>query len=457
MWIETQEVKETVMKHSLYVKQYGDEIQKYQVVHLDTFRGFSEISPGNGAGLPGVADIYRRFLVPACPWLFPDMILFQSPAPAVKKTQDLPFVGSVQDTLVHARQILSGNLVCRNGKVHGVTEAAQALWQHLQETGMAYVIRGKRPGLTVIPVGTEMGYLSAHASEGSLLCNASFFIMNPFDCASPYDHIGQPFGLMIQDGIVRRPPLYDRPVLLVDNQGKVQVTRTRLRRISIGTYTFTEGADCIFHMRPNVFRTPAVSGQDLVLIGDRVAAVHAGGKTIVPASGLVVQTQKAVPMEPGMHVVYRDWENVQFGIQGGCSAVQSGIPTDSMDAAFFHPGIVMGPRRAYPPTLYSRKFTQARAARMVIGCDRHAQPMLIWAEGAPKVGYVPGQHSRGATLQETNETCAFLGMRDGIHIDGGGSAQILLSSQRHLQLADRHADGTEMERAIPSGLRYCAH
>jgi exopolysaccharide biosynthesis protein len=45
------------------------------------------------------------------------------------------------------------------------------------------------------------------------------------------------------------------------------------------------------------------------------------------------------------------------------------------------------------------------------------------------------------------------GMFNGIHLDGGGSAQILMNGKRSLHLSDRDAQtGKEIERAVPMAL-----
>ena len=78
--------------------------------------------------------------------------------------------------------------------------------------------------------------------------------------------------------------------------------------------------------------------------------------------------------------------------------------------------------------------------------------MLLWAEGAAKIGHQKGVDSQGASLWELEDICGDLGMVSGVNLDGGGSAQILLQGQRHLRISDRNPDGTQAERLIPMGL-----
>ena len=79
--------------------------------------------------------------------------------------------------------------------------------------------------------------------------------------------------------------------------------------------------------------------------------------------------------------------------------------------------------------------------------------MLLWAEGAAKFGYVPGNGSCGASLREMADICADVGMYNAVNLDGGGSAQILLNNRRSLMISDRNAsDHTEAERPVPLAL-----
>ncbi|MCF0136544.1 MAG: phosphodiester glycosidase family protein, partial [Lachnospiraceae bacterium] len=78
---------------------------------------------------------------------------------------------------------------------------------------------------------------------------------------------------------------------------------------------------------------------------------------------------------------------------------------------------------------------------------------ILWAEGAGKLSYTPGQDSCGASLQEMIRLCAESGMHNAVNMDGGGSAQILLESKRALKISDRKTeDNSEAERGVPIGL-----
>ena len=64
-----------------------------------------------------------------------------------------------------------------------------------------------------------------------------------------------------------------------------------------------------------------------------------------------------------------------------------------------------------------------------------------------------GKEGEGASLKEAAEIAEDIGMMNAIHLDGGGSAQILRKGKRSLKLSDRDAVSyAEAERAIPVGI-----
>jgi hypothetical protein len=103
----------------------------------------------------------------------------------------------------------------------------------------------------------------------------------------------------------------------------------------------------------------------------------------------------------------------------------------------------------FPATCYPLDFKKARAARIGLGIYKET-PILIWAEGAGKLGHIKGEESCGVSLLEFGNFCNSFGISDFVNLDGGGSAQILLNNKRALKIADRENDAiTEIERPLP--------
>lgn len=444
-----------VMQSEIRTFSYPDGcFQRVQLVRWDDWSklDFLKLSYSERA-LDCFANIYRNFLVPAAPWLFGQMIMFHIPADLnVEFPWETGKYGTVGDRLTAAAAALKEGVSVVGGKPVFKDLKVKPFWEQLEERDSIRIISGKLPVTTVIPVGDAPGYMSETEVSAAMKVNASFFIMDRFDCATIYDHVGTPFGLCVKDGEVKNPPLYGREALLVKKNGSVQVDAVDVRNleIEVGGETYIHGKNARIYTRPARMRTPVGKGKKLVIIGCRVAAV-CEGSAAVPASGFVLCPLGNCDVKAGDAVVYRGMEDVRFGMQVGNSIVRNGIKTEKFHSRFYN--IRHLEPVPYPPSLYPMDFDHARAARIALGADAEGKPMLLWAEGAAKFGYVPGQGSCGASLKEMADICSELGMVNAVNLDGGGSAQILLDNRRTLQISDRNrTDYSEAERPVPLGL-----
>ena len=430
-----------------FPREHG-EIQRVQIVRLEDWEQLDFLRPApSDRAFDCFCRIYRQYLIPAAPWVFGNLVMFRLP-----RDLELPASLSrenVADPLAAAAMALRRGVAVFGEKVFFRNEELKRFWHTLRDRDCIRIVRGRLPITTIIPVGSEAGFLTE--SEGKLKVNSSFFIMDPFDCATAYDHIGAPFGLLVKDGVVESLPLFGREALLVKNDGSVTIASPKLEQlqICIGGEVFAHGVNAQIYSRPEWFRTPP-GKKALVIIGRRVAAVCAGS-TPVPASGFVLCPMGDCAAKPGDTVTYEGMENIRFGIQVGNSILRDGVRTEKFISKFFN---VKGLRRtAFPPSLYPLDFDHARAARIAIGADADGKPVLLWAEGAAKLGHTPGADSCGASLLEMARICEAVGMKNAVNLDGGGSAQILLDNRRALMISDRNGeDFTESQRPVPMGL-----
>lgn len=397
--------------------------------------------------------VYRQFLVPACPWLFGQMVMFCLPEDV---QVDFPYetgeYGTVADRLTAVAAALKKGVSIRGGKPVFRDDRVRALWQTLEHRGCVRIVRGKLPVTTIIPVGDFAGFMTRTEEQARMKVNASFFVMDRFDCATLYDHVGAPLGMCVKDGVVTNPPQYRREALLVKKDGRVSVEIPDIHEMEIvvaGT-VYRHGRNAEIHTRPGRSRSPR-SGKKLVIIGTRVAAVAEGRSAHIPTSGFVLCPAEECRAKPGDIVTYRGMEDVAFGIQVGNSIVKDGQKVLSFQSKYYNIRALQPV--PFPPSLYPLDFEHARAARIALGADADGKPMILWAEGAGKIHYVPGQDSCGASLSEMAEICTAVGMVNAVNLDGGGSAQILVNNQRSLLISDRKAeDNTESERPVPNGL-----
>lgn len=439
------------------IKEYSypdGEIQRVQLVRLEDWSQLEFLRPNDAeTALACFSRIYRQYLVPACPWIFGNLVMFQLPEDL---DESLPFTtkkyGTVADGLTAAAAMLRSGVKIIGGEPVFRDQQTRELWHALESRKCLEIVSGKLPITTIIPVGSGAGFLSDTHPEAALKVNASFFIMDRFDCATVYDHVGTYFGLLVKDGAVESPPLLPREALIVKKDGSVSVDTPDIRRmtIEIRGKTYRHGENAKVYVRPERGRTPADNRTKLVIVGCRVAAVLTGGSAPIPASGFVLCPDEKCTVSAGDPVSYLGMENVHFGIQVGNSIVKDGKKTEAFLSRFYN--IRALERIAYPPSLYPLDYSGSRAARIALGADAQGKPMILWAEGAGKIGHVPGVDSCGATLADMARICTELGMVNGVNLDGGGSAQMLLHNRRALRISDRSPDGSELERPVPLGL-----
>lgn len=442
------------MNSDILTFSYPDgEIQRVQVVRPDSWGDLEFLRPNpSESAFDGFCRIYEQHLIPAAPWVFGNIVMFRLPAGT-----EVPFpfkstrFGRVTDPLTAAAIGLRRGIRVHGKKIWFRDEQTREFWEELEAQDSLRIVRGKLPITTIIPVGEEAGLLTESEPDAAMKVNANFFIMDPFDCATPYDHIGIPFGLLVKNGIVEQLPLFDREALLVKRDGSVCVEAPELKklRVRIGKEVFVHGENVRFYSRPT---HPAVfAGKSLVVIGRKVVAVRERGLTHVPGGGFVICPMGDCVVKPGDTVTYEGMEDIRFGIQVGNSILRDSIKTETFRSRFYN--IRHLEPVPFPPCLYPMDFRNARAARIAIGADKDGKPMILWAEGAAKLGHKPGVDSRGATLPDMAEFCAKVGMVNAVNLDGGGSAQILLKNTRSLMISDRRAgDFAESERAVPLGL-----
>lgn len=477
----------------VFTRENG-EIQRVQVVRLDDWSDLDflcmkqETLEQQITALQCFADIYENYLVPACPWIFPQMVMFCLPedidvrdylngqrvsfqkdslgetisgesekvsagVDGVSFIYESKQYGKIADMLTIATILLQEGVKLKGRKPVFQNEGAERLYRDLETRNCVRIVCGKLPKTKIIPVSRFAGYMSEVLPEAKMKVNANFFIMDPFDCATVYDQVGTPFGLCIRDGVVEQPPLFQREALLVEKDGLAYISKKDIKElmIEINDRTYLPGKNATIYTRPEKAKTPEEKGRLVVIIGRRVVAVKDGGSIDIPASGFVMRVGKGANIQPGDAVTYHGLKDIQFGIQVGNSIIKKGVKTDRFISRFYN--IYKLQRVPFPPSLYPMNFEKARAARIGLGADKECKPVIFWVEGAGKPAYVLGEDSTGASLSELADIAVELGLRNAINLDGGGSAQILIENARALRISDRNKeDGSDAERLVPLGL-----
>jgi|GEM_PF-319091 len=461
------------------------EIQRIHMVTLDKGTGLSFFKPKKSdKAFERICTLYRTFTVPRLPLIFGRLMHFSLPQNIEIPQKVLEVYESFEDKHGLVFEDLSkvavafreGLRIKKDGSVESrknvdKSGAVLAFYEYLKSRGFASVVCGKLPYNKILPVSNDFGLISESEQDAELRCNSTFFIMDSFDVASVYDIIGTPIGLTAENGRILTPPLYEREAFVVKKDGSISIERPSLKdiKVNIGDLSFKDGEDGVtFYERPKNSKTPAASKEktlELVVIGKKIAAVKQGGNTVIPASGFVISIrgtglkykellndrERALQLT-GAEIGLTGLEEVDFAVSAGNSIIVNGEKTLEFRSKFYN--IKRPWRPKYPPSLYPLDFKKARAPRMALGAKKDGSLVIVWAEGKSKFNYEPGVESCGASLSEMAGICAELGLYNAVHLDGGGSAQIILNGKRSLMISDRNkADKTEAERAVPLGPR----
>ncbi|MCR4632704.1 MAG: phosphodiester glycosidase family protein [Erysipelotrichaceae bacterium] len=416
----------------------GNKILRAQIVKADSFGSLHFARPDHDPfSFQQVASLYKNFIVKKYAPVFGKTVIFDA--------------SSSFDTSASLNKAFREDGFLRNGQIAFRKKETEEIFASLKKEDKLLIAAGKCKTLTFLPVGDRLGFLSESFSDASLAVNTSFFLMDKWDCASVFDQIGIPIGLMKENETILNPPQYDREAFLLKKDGSVRIRKVSLKQIKvkIGARVFQHGRNCRFYERTDCGKTP--SGKtDLLICGNRLCAISPGN-TVVPSGGFVIKTDEDVSDLKDKEVTYEGLEDVIFALQAGNSVLIDGVPTKRFISPFNR---FYDPFTApYPPSVYPLSFNKARAPRILFGADENQRPVFVWIEGAGKFGHVAGQESEGATMADAVKIAADAGMRDAIHLDGGGSAQILLKGERALRLSDRDpVDHHEIERAVPMAL-----
>ncbi|MBQ6334556.1 MAG: phosphodiester glycosidase family protein [Erysipelotrichaceae bacterium] len=432
-------------------KQKDNEIIKTQIVSLDSWNDLCFVRPKYSIeAFKQFCYIYEHYIIASFPYIFAQIVLFTLPEDEEIEIPDVEDkYGEINDPFIKASIAMNEGVKISDKKPIFRDEKIESFYKKLEEKGLVKIVSGKRKATKIIPVSHDCGFMSQCA--GQVKVNSSFFIMDFIDVATVYDLLGTPLGLMVKDGKIISPPLFEREALLVDEAGKVSIRKVKLEELKI----FINGKEItgkIFE-RPYYRNSDESDEDDIVIIGDEVKAVKRNGACKVPSSGFVLRVEKGHDIKPGDKVEYKGLEGYRFGVQVGCSAIVDGIRSEAFLSPFYDLRKIGS--ISFPPSLYPLNYKKSRAARILLGSDKDDKPVIVWAEGPGKFGHQKGLESAGASLSEMAMIGEDVGLVNAVNLDGGGSAQILLEDERFLRLTDRNKeDDRELERAVPVILTY---
>lgn len=441
------------MNSDIVTVKLKDDIQKYQLVTGFKWDDLIFKSPTFNVNIiASMSRLYRVNIIPKDPNSYGLLIFYNINGLQLNLNRNTD-IGYIYDDQVllnyyfnkayNEKKVIieQFRLIFEDTKLHDIYNALLA-------KNLIAFAQGNLDTVTFFPVSKNMGYLSDINSR-SLTVNSHFFLMDMTDIDSPYDELGTPHGLALHDSKISLPPLNHRECLLVDYNNNVVIKKVEVNNldIKIDNYIFKNKENASFYYRPKTRVTPRCSGSAIVIIRDKVVAIKEGGQVVVPMAGFVIQVNFTVSLK-FLDVSYLgEVENYKFGLQVGPAMMIDYRQVTKLECPFYN-----GVGTPFPSTVYPLDFNNGRAARIGLG-EKDGKPILIWAEGAGKLGYIKGKESCGASLLEFSSFCKSMGIKNLINLDGGGSAQIIYKGKRLLKIADRENDAiTEAERPVPIAL-----
>ncbi len=228
-------------------------------------------------------------------------------------------------------------LRCSDGRITSTDPQMQKFLESIYHRGLIEIISTGTDGMIrCIPVTPGIGMLSDAFSPELLVVNSHFFLMDFSDLSGRYDHMGEPYGLLVIDGQVILPPLYERSALCVheDLSSSIEQLSIRETTIMIDHRSYRHGENCTIYIRGEHERSPAADGTDLIIINERIAGVRRGGNAQIPQAGYVLHLDHAC--EPCSHEVsYQMDHPLELGIQVGPALIKDGQRVDGFIDPFY--------------------------------------------------------------------------------------------------------------------------
>jgi len=268
-----------------------------------------------------------------------------------------------------------------------------------------------------------------------------------------HTRVGDPIGLLMTEGSVKSPPLYGRAAVIVDDEGRMNISRAEMTDVKI-SFVNSAGARAEFHPEainvndPGhvVVFTPAwkdkdtprdKGAMDAAVICNTVAAAGSGGGISIPVNGFVL----SAPISAWNGITGRELRKndvtvtieisdkgkgrhgrVRHALEAGPALVRGGEPHD-VDVEFLNmQGFVQG---TPPFPAFNSVLTHYRlpAPRMCLGLTESGDVLIALFEGR-----MPDE-SDGVTLNEAARVMAAVGCREAVNLDGGASAEIILGGK----------------------------
>lgn len=362
------------------------------------------------------------------------------------------------------------------------------------------------------PVG-RCGYVRDAVREHypAAAFNSSFFLLERDDLVSHHSALGDPYGLLVENGTIIRPPLYRRTTLWRDATGRWQIGTFGMEDVrlhlpgEVTLYPESSGVkpgrrEALFAVNPPgetpvalytrhfgvdtagypIGYTPASKGRfELTIIDRAITAWQRGGNLLIPQNGFVISFAAGRDGQPlmalgdlstniaalreligGGQVRYSFWQPHHEGMfsaqQAGPQLIADGeiVRDASIFAREEYWISAEDAEQDHPgivPTDFPIDLEHTRAARLGIGIDSAGDLVILAVSGTSRGIARPGIDSAGATLLELAGLLQEAGAVQAINLDGGGSVQLFAEGGLYNIPGDRRGrQGVVYERLVPT-------
>jgi hypothetical protein len=332
----------------------------------------------------------------------------------------------------------------------------------------------------LIAVG-EIAFASDYSRQHNYpLCfNCSYFLLEEADWESKYSLLGDHYGLLINDGAIISPPIYNRSALLKTENNNWELKKVFLTDLTIqiqnkkwdlSKFKVNQKSDFSIYTRHYGVKdkkkvlgiTPEAADKvELVIINNVIVGVKKGGATEISQNAFILSIPAEKfsfnsPLQNKVQYSFNNDKQYRSAVQTGPLLVKEGelrLNNSTLkEEDFFGQSSeeVRGQFERVVPTDYADDIDQTRAARMVAGINAQNEFCLLAVESV-NTGMEAGAESSGATLQEMAEWAHKRNYKYALNLDGGGSANIQYLYGSLFKTADRRGlPGVVYERMIPT-------
>ena len=274
------------------------------------------------------------------------------------------------------------------------------------------------------------------------------YILNPElvgKLGLPETYIGSPLGLLIMDGTVKCPPLFNKPAFIIYKNGKVDIQKVSS---NVGFKVEAEGKELVFSAQNyNVYSSTEASFYDLFFETEEIIA---NGNVIVRMAGntikQIIHTQNqesvkiipvgitlSIPKEIFDETLFQenkevnielfnpedqsiDWSEISYAIEAGPMLIENGKEVVNMEIEGWKSTNSIKTQAA------RLDFTDMRGPKIAVGIDEAGKLKVLMINGRIR-------ESVGATHFDMADILLKSGIKKAMGFDPGGSSTLVVNDQ----------------------------